>query len=232
MSFDISPQNQKRSYSGQGQHICEVSSLYVKWQRSYCTETTFSQTDRQMDRQPAIVKLVYLHNFVGGSIHTYFQFGEIVEKRPPWRSKIHEGSHFFTTFGSKFNVNIWPVSAFYVEKWPGESILTLKIDPGSHFSTGSLLNVTLAIKYSVANDHASMRMHVSSRQTEVYQLIYLSVYNLWHVFLWIQIRFLLKLACTYIPFYYAAVLIKIIFISKHLFLWIYKWNHTCIHPEL
>ena len=106
MSFDLSPQNQKRSSSDQGQHISEVSSLYVKWQRSYCTETTFSQTDRQIDRQPAIVKPVYLHNFVGGSIQTYFQFGEIFEKRPPWRSKFHGGSHFFTTFGSKFNVKI------------------------------------------------------------------------------------------------------------------------------
>ena len=53
-------------------------------------------------------------------------------KMTPWKSKFHGGSHFFTTFGSKFNV----------EKWPGESCLTLKNDPGSHFSTGSLFNVT------------------------------------------------------------------------------------------
>ena len=104
--------------------------------------TTFSQTDRQMDRQTAMVKPVYLHNFVGGGIQSYFQCGEIVEKWPPRKSKFHGGSHFFTTCGSKFNVKIWTVSAFNVEKWPGESFLTLKNDPGSHFSTGSLFNVT------------------------------------------------------------------------------------------
>ena len=102
-------------------------------------------TDGQTDRQTAMVKPVYLHNFVGGGIQTYFQCGEIVEKWPPWWSKFHGGSHFFTTFGSKFNVKIWPVSAFNVEKWPGESFLSWKNDPGSHFSTGSLFNVTPAI---------------------------------------------------------------------------------------
>ena len=34
------------------------------------------------------------------------------------------------------------MSAFNVEKRPGESLLPLKNDPGSHFSTGSLFNVT------------------------------------------------------------------------------------------
>ena len=142
LTFDLLTQNQQRSSSGQGQHICEVSSLYVKRKRSYFTETTFSQTDRQMDRQTAIVKPVYLHNFVGGGIQNFFQCGEIVEKWPPWKSKFHGGSHFFMTCGSKFNVKIWTVSAFNVEKWPGESLLTLNNDPGSHFSTGSLFNVT------------------------------------------------------------------------------------------
>ena len=65
-------------------------------------------------------------------------------KMTPWKSKFHGGSHFFTTCGSKFNVKFWTVSAFNVEKWPGESLLTLKNDPGSHFSTGSLFNVTPA----------------------------------------------------------------------------------------
>ena len=41
----------KPVYVYKGQHICEESSLYVKRKRSYCTETTFSQMDRQMDRQ-------------------------------------------------------------------------------------------------------------------------------------------------------------------------------------
>ena len=37
------------------------------------------------------------------------------------------------------------MSAFNVEKLPGESLLPLKNDPGSHFSTGSLFNVTPVI---------------------------------------------------------------------------------------
>ena len=65
-------------------------------------------------------------------------------KITPWKSKFHLGSHFFTTCGSKFNIKFWTVSAFNVEKWPGESLWTLKNDPGSHFSTGSLFNVTPA----------------------------------------------------------------------------------------
>ena len=63
-------------------------------------------------------------------------------KMTPLEVKNSWGSHFFTTCGSKFNVKIWTASAFSVEKWPGESLLTLKNDPGSHFSTGSLFNVT------------------------------------------------------------------------------------------
>ena len=37
-------------------------------------------TDGQTDGQTAMVKLVYLQNFVGGETQTYFQCGEIVEK--------------------------------------------------------------------------------------------------------------------------------------------------------
>ena len=44
------------------------------------------------------------------------------------------------------------MSAFYVEKLPGESFLTLKNDPGSHFSTGSLFNVTpVSVKIILRN---------------------------------------------------------------------------------
>ena len=39
--------------------------------------------DRQTDRQPAMVKLVYVHNFIGGGIQTYFKYWKIVEKLPP-----------------------------------------------------------------------------------------------------------------------------------------------------
>ena len=45
-------------------------------------------------------------------------------------------------------------------------------------------------------------------------------------FLWIAILFSLILACTKIPFYYAAIFNKTISLSMHLFLWIYRWHHT------
>ena len=92
---------------------------------------TDGQTDGQTDSYGETS--MYLHKCIGGGTQTYFQCGEIVEKWPPWMSKFHGGSHFFTTCGSKFNVKIWTVSAFNVEKWPGESLLTLKNDPGSHY---------------------------------------------------------------------------------------------------
>ena len=73
-----------------------VSSLYVKWKRSYCSETTFSQTDRQMDRQTAMVKPVYLHNFVGGGIQTYFNVEKSLKNDPPpLEVKISWGESLF-----------------------------------------------------------------------------------------------------------------------------------------
>ena len=51
LTFDLLIQNQQRSSVGQGQHICEISSLYVKWKGSYGTWTTFHRrTDRWTDR--------------------------------------------------------------------------------------------------------------------------------------------------------------------------------------
>ena len=96
----------------------------------YCTETTLSRTDRQT----AMVKPVYMYpqNIVGGGTQTYFQCGEIVEKWP-LEVTISWGCNFFTTFGSKFNAQTRTASAFTVEKWPGESFLPLKNDPGSPF---------------------------------------------------------------------------------------------------
>ena len=55
-------------------------------------------------------------------VQTYFQCGEIVEKWPPWKSKFHGGSHFFTICGSKLMLKFEPCQ-----------LLTLKNDPGSHF---------------------------------------------------------------------------------------------------
>ena len=42
----------------------------------------------------------------------------------------------------------------------------------------------------------------------------------------VAIFFSLKLACTNIPFYYAAIFNKTVPLSMHLFLWIYKWHHS------
>ena len=99
-------------------------SLWLRWakRRSYCTETTFSQTDRQMDRQPAMVKPVYLHNFVGGGIQTYFQCGKIVEKWPPGSQNFMGG----VTFSR-------PVVQNLMLKFEPCQLLTLKNDPGSRF---------------------------------------------------------------------------------------------------
>ena len=44
---------------------------------------TDGQTDGKTDRQTAMVKPVYLQNFVGGGIQTYFQYGEVVKNWPP-----------------------------------------------------------------------------------------------------------------------------------------------------
>ena len=135
------PLNQQRSFSGRYQYICEVSLLYVKRKRSYCTETTFLQTDRQMDIQ--ILWNQYTStSSLAGVYKLIFNVEKSLKNDPPGSQNFMGGSHFFTTSGSKFNVKIWTVSAFNDEKWPGESFVTLKNDPGSHFSTGSLFNVT------------------------------------------------------------------------------------------
>ena len=124
--------------------VCQMEEELWYRNHFFTDGQTDGQTCIQRDRQTAVVKTEYLHNFVGGGMQTYFQCGEIVEKLP-LEVKISWGSNFFTTFGSKFNVKIWPVSTFNVEKWHGESFLTLKNDPGSHFSTGSLFDVTPAL---------------------------------------------------------------------------------------
>ena len=95
-------------------------------------------------------------------------------KMTPLEVKILWGSHFFTAFGSKCYVKIWTVSAFNVEKWPGESFLTLKNDPGSHFITGSLFNVTRARWRTLQNVYgvgsptvgttSSVHLHILCRQ--------------------------------------------------------------------
>ena len=162
MTFDLLTQNQQRSSSGQGQHICEVSSLYVKWKRSYCTETTFSQTDRQMDRQLWWTQYTSTTSLAGVS-KLIFNVEKSLKNDPPWKSKFHGGSHFFTTCGSKFYVKIWTVSAFNVEKWPGESLLPLKNDPGSHFSTGSLFNVTPGTEVRMEYPKPPPCMHILNK---------------------------------------------------------------------
>ena len=81
---------------------------------------TDGQTDGQTET--AIVKPVYLHNFGGGGIQTYFQCGELVEKWPTWRSKFHGG----VTFSRPLVQNL-------MLKFDPGQLLTLKTDPGSHF---------------------------------------------------------------------------------------------------
>ena len=80
------------------------------------------QTDRQTDRQTAIVKPVYLENFVYGGIQTYFQYGNIVEKWPPGGQNFMGG----VTFSR-------PVVQYLMLKFEPCQLLTLKNDPGSHF---------------------------------------------------------------------------------------------------
>ena len=68
---------------------------------------TDGQAEWRTDRQTAMVKPVYLQNFVGGGIQTYFQYWEI---EISWRESLFHDLWF------NFNVEIWPVSAFNVEK--------------------------------------------------------------------------------------------------------------------
>ena len=95
-------------------------------------------TDKQTDKQTAIVKPVYLQNFVCGGIQTYFQYGDIVEKWPPGGQNFMAG----VTFSR-------PVVQYLMLKFEPCQLLTLKNDPGSHFSTGSLFNVTPASNQKV-----------------------------------------------------------------------------------
>ena len=107
------------------------------------------RTDRWTDRQTAMMKTVYLHNSIGGSILTYSQYGKIVEKWPPGGQNFMRGVTFSRPLVQNLRLKfdpcqLWtlkndPGVIFNVEKWPGESFLTLKNDPGSHFSTGSFL---------------------------------------------------------------------------------------------
>ena len=79
-------------------------------------------TDRQTDRQAAMVKPVYIHNFVGGGIQTYFKCGEIFEKWPPRGQNFMGG----VTFSRPLVQNL-------TSKLEPYQLLTLKNDPGSHF---------------------------------------------------------------------------------------------------
>ena len=90
---------------------------------------TDGQTDGQTET--AMVKPVYLHNFVGRGIHTYFQRGEIVENDLPGGQNFIGGVTFSRPLVQNLMLKFDPCQLF-----------TLKNDPGSHFSTGSLFNVT------------------------------------------------------------------------------------------
>ena len=121
MTFDLLTQNQQRSSSGQGQHICEVSSLYVKWKRSYCTETTFSQTDRQMDRQLWWNQYTSTTS-LAGVYKLIFNVEKSLKNDPPGSQNFMGG----VTFSR-------PVVHNLMLKFEPCQLLTLKNDPGSHF---------------------------------------------------------------------------------------------------
>ena len=191
-SFDPLTKNKKRSFSGKGQYICEVSSLYAKskWSRGAETVKSFKskfdlwpfdlksqevllrssstymwsiiivcqmeeelwyrnhfftdgQTHGQTARQPRWKQFTSTTS-LAGVYKRIFNVGKSLKNAPPppWRSIFHGGSNFFTTFGSKFNTKIWPVSAFTFKNDPESHFNVAKNDPGSHFSTGSLFNVT------------------------------------------------------------------------------------------
>ena len=109
---------------------------------------------RRTDKQTAMVKPDYLQNFVGGGKQTYFPGGEIVENLPPWRSKCHGGVTFSRPLVHNFMLKFEPCQLltlqndrgviFNVENDPGV-IFNIENDPGSHFSTGSLFNVTATL---------------------------------------------------------------------------------------
>ena len=117
--------------------VCQTEEELLYRNHFFTDGQTDGQTDRQLwwNQYTSTTSLAGVYKLI-------FNVEKSLKNDPPWKSKFHGGSHFFTTCGSKFNVKIWTVSAFNVEKWPGESLLTLKNDPGSHFSTGSLFNVT------------------------------------------------------------------------------------------
>ena len=94
--------------------------IYVKYHhcmsncRGFIVQKTFfhRQTDRQMDRQTAMVKPVYLHNFVGGGYTNLFSIWRNRWKMTPLEVQISWGIHFFTTFGPKFNVKMFTRVSF------------------------------------------------------------------------------------------------------------------------
>ena len=124
--FDLLTQNQQRSSSGQGQHTCEVSSLYVKWKRSNCTETTFSQTDRQMDRQTdsyGETSTLYISTAsLAGVYKLIFNEEKSLKNDPPGSQNFMGG----VTFSRHVVQNL-------ILKFEPCQLLTLKNDPGSHF---------------------------------------------------------------------------------------------------
>ena len=117
--------NQQRSSSGQGQHICEVSSLYVKWKRSCCTETTFSQTDRQMNRQT--------DSYGETSIPLQLRWRRYTNLFSMWRNRWKMTPPGGQNFMGKVTFSR-PVVQNLMLKFEPCQILTLKNDPGSHFS--------------------------------------------------------------------------------------------------
>ena len=115
------PKNQQRSSSGQGQHICEVSSLYVKWKRSYCT-----LFHRRTDKWTHCRQLwwnQYTSTTSSAGVYKLISNVEKSLKNDPPGSQNFMGGVTFS----------WPVVQNLMLKFEPCQLLTLRNDPGSHF---------------------------------------------------------------------------------------------------
>ena len=86
---------------------------------------------------------------LAGVYKLIFNVEKSLKNDPPGSQNFMGGVTFSRPVVQNLMLKFGTVSAFNVEKWPGESLLTLKNDSGSHFSTGSLFNVTPATSLSV-----------------------------------------------------------------------------------
>ena len=102
--------------------VCQMEEELLYRKHFFTDGQTDGQTDWQAYGQTSIVKPVYLHNFVGGDIQTFFNVEKSLKKWPPWRSKFHLGVTFSRSLVQNLMLEFEPCQ-----------LLTLTNDPGSHF---------------------------------------------------------------------------------------------------